>query len=219
MRGADGTNIVEPVPISAIEHWSYCPRQCGLIHLESIWDENLFTLRGTKAHRRVDEDQDRVERGRRVLRGLPIWSERYGLVGKADVVELLPAEPPYREAIPVEYKVGRRTDKPHALLQACAQAICLEEMFGLEVRQADVFFVESRERVSHELTADLREQTLAIVEAIRAMMAGPRPPPPVADRRCRKCSLIDACQPFAVERGMGQPEARLYEPLPLGELP
>lgn len=163
----------------------------------------------------MDENQDRVERGRRVLRGLPIWSERHGLVGKADVVELLPADPPYREAIPVEYKVGRRTDKPHALLQACAQALCLEEMFGLEVRQADVFFVESRERVSHTLTADLRERTLAIVEAIRSMMAGLRPPPPLADRRCRKCSLIDACQPFAVDKAKGQSASRLFDPLPL----
>lgn len=167
----------------------------------------------------MDEDQDRVERGRRVLRGLPIWSDRYGLVGKADVVELLPAEAPYREAIPVEYKVGRRTDKPHALLQACAQALCLEEMFRLEVRQVDVFFVEGRERVSHELTAELREQTLAIVEAIRAMMSGSRPPPPAADRRCRTCSLIDACQPFAVDKGRAQPESRLFEPLPSRELP
>lgn len=146
-----------------------------------------------------------MERGRRVLRGLPIWSERHGLVGKADVVELLPADPPYREAIPVEYKVGRRTDKPHALLQACAQALCLEEMFGLEVRQADVFFVESRERVSHTLTADLRERTLAIVEAVHdggastSAAVGRSAVPQVLAHRCLS----------AVCRGQGERPVRI----------
>jgi len=42
------------VLISALEHFSYCPRQCGLIHVERIFDENVFTLRGRRAHERVD---------------------------------------------------------------------------------------------------------------------------------------------------------------------
>ncbi len=30
----DITNGVLEVPISALEHYSYCPRQCALIHVE-----------------------------------------------------------------------------------------------------------------------------------------------------------------------------------------
>jgi CRISPR-associated exonuclease Cas4 len=32
------------VPISAIEHFSYCPRQCALIHVEQTFDENLYDI-------------------------------------------------------------------------------------------------------------------------------------------------------------------------------
>src|SRR5436309_662537 len=72
----------ELVMISAIEHYSYCPRQCGLIHVEHVFDENVFTLRGQAAHRRThDEAQTAWEDGVRVERGLPLWSVRLGLTG------------------------------------------------------------------------------------------------------------------------------------------
>ncbi|HEY8489746.1 MAG TPA: Dna2/Cas4 domain-containing protein, partial [Dehalococcoidia bacterium] len=91
------------VPIGALEHYSYCPRQCALIHVEQTFDENQFTIRGRLAHERVDRGGE-TERGDvRVLRGVPLWSDRLRLRGRADVVELRP-EGPY----PVEYKVGRR---------------------------------------------------------------------------------------------------------------
>lgn len=40
--------------ISALEHFSYCPRQCALIHLEQTFDDNVFTARGHLAHEPVD---------------------------------------------------------------------------------------------------------------------------------------------------------------------
>ena len=68
------------VMISAVEHYSYCPRQCGLIHVECVFDENVFTLRGREAHRRThDEALTAWEDGVRVERGLPLWSARLGL--------------------------------------------------------------------------------------------------------------------------------------------
>jgi hypothetical protein len=44
----------DPVPISALQHWRYCPRQCGLIHLEQAFEENVHTLRGRAVHSAVD---------------------------------------------------------------------------------------------------------------------------------------------------------------------
>jgi CRISPR-associated exonuclease Cas4 len=58
----------DEVLISAIEHYSYCPRQCGLIHLERVFDENVFTLRGRRAHERAHEAVSRQENGVRVER-------------------------------------------------------------------------------------------------------------------------------------------------------
>jgi CRISPR-associated exonuclease Cas4 len=28
------------LPLSALQHWLFCPRQCALIHLEQVWAEN-----------------------------------------------------------------------------------------------------------------------------------------------------------------------------------
>ena len=125
--------IPEPViPISAIEHFAYCPRQCALIHCDGVWSDNARTIRGTRAHRRVDRGQLGVVRGRRVLRGIPLWSESLGLSGRADVVEV------NRDGVrPVEYKSGVR----HGIaadLQVCAHAQCLEEMLGVVIASGSV---------------------------------------------------------------------------------
>lgn len=199
---------METVLISALEHWSYCPRQCGLIHLESVWDENVLTLRGTANHERADTPISRTERGRRVERALPVWSEALGLHGKADVVEFLPDGTPY----PVEYKSGKPTRHRHAALQLAAQALCLEEMFGRPVPAGAVFFVGSGTRVEVALDALLRQQVVTATEQIRAMFASEALPPANFDRRCRNCSLMDACVPVAVGAARGAAHDRLFVP-------
>jgi CRISPR-associated exonuclease Cas4 len=124
------------VPISAIEHYSYCPRQCALIHVEQVFEENVFTIRGRLAHERVEQGEETSASGVRVFRDVPLWSERLGLRGKADVVEMRP-EGPY----PVEYKVGKRHGA-HADLQLCAQALCLEEMLASTVERGAIFLAD-----------------------------------------------------------------------------
>ena len=96
------------VPISAIEHYSYCPRQCALIHVEQTYAENLYTLRGNRAHERVHTSGGETRRGVTVRRGLSLWSRRLGLTGKADAVEFVDGVP-----YPVEYKVGTRRPGGH----------------------------------------------------------------------------------------------------------
>lgn len=181
------------VLISALEHYSYCPRQCGLIHVEQIFDENVFTLRGRAAHDRAHEAISRTENGVRVERGLPLWSERYGLTGVADVVEFHPDGRVY----PVEYKHGARQRHVHDELQLCAQALCLEEMLGLAVPEGAIYSHQSRRRREVALDEALRQLTLEVVAQVRAMHQSGNLPPPVNDRRCPRCSLIDACVPGA----------------------
>ena len=180
--------------ISALEHWSYCPRQCALIHVEQTFDENLYTLRGRAVHKQVDEVESVVERGVRVERALPIWNRRLGLIGKADVVELH-GEVPY----PVEYKHGSRRQREHDDLQLCAQAMCLEDMTGHAVPRGAIFHHKSRRRREVIFTPTLRKQVEEAVTAIRALLAEKKLPPPVNDRRCEKCSLKEACMPQVTE--------------------
>ncbi len=178
------------VLISALEHWSYCPRQCALIHLEQTYDENLYTLRGNRAHRLAHEEGVATERGVRVARGVPLWSDRLGLIGKADVVEWH-GETPY----PVEYKAGSRRTWGHEALQLCAQAVCLEEMLGLSVPAGAIYYHGSRQRREVELDSALRERLEEAIVTVRNLLAGTRLPEALHDARCPKCSLFDACLP------------------------
>ncbi len=34
---------LDPILLSALQHWCYCPRQCALIHIEQVFEDNLFT--------------------------------------------------------------------------------------------------------------------------------------------------------------------------------
>ena len=205
----NGPTLEYVVLVSALEHWSYCPRQCGLIHLESAWDENVFTMRGRAVHERADTPTSRNERGLRVERALPIWSERYGLQGRADVVEYTDEG----RLIPVEYKSGKKRDDSHSSIQLCAQALCLEEMFGLAVPEGAIFFAASQKRQTVTISEALRSSTVGTIEAVRAMLVEQALPSAKYDRRCRNCSLLDACLPQTLTKAATSREGALFHPM------
>ena len=188
----------EIVLISALEHFSYCPRQFALIHVEQVFDENFYTLRGKRAHERAHAQEGATEKGVRVERGLSLFSERLGLVGKADVVEFHLEGTSEGTPYPVEYKSGPRRRSRHDAVQLCAQAMCLEEMFDREVPRGAVYHYASRRRKEVVFDEGPRCLTEEIVRAVRGMVLASAVPPPVADARCLKCSLFDACMPFAL---------------------
>ena len=78
----------ELVPISALQHFAFCERQCALIHVERIWTENELTAEGRLVHERVDLPG--VSGQGRVVRSVQLRSDRLGVSGIADVVEFLP---------------------------------------------------------------------------------------------------------------------------------
>jgi CRISPR-associated exonuclease Cas4 len=206
--------MIEPdlLPLSALQHWSFCPRQCGLIHLEQAFEDNLFTLRGQAVHARVDAPGFESRAGVRTERALPLACERLSLVGKADVVEFLPDGTPY----PIEYKHGRTSKAKHGhdALQLAAQALCLEEMTGRPVPEGALFYASSKRRVPVKIDAALRAAVEAAVTEVRAMLIAGRLPPPANDSRCRACSLFDICQPQAIAARGQQTALRaaLFEP-------
>lgn len=183
----------EPIMISALEHYSYCPRQCALIHLEQTFDENIYTMRGHRAHERADAATTRAERGVRVERALPVWSRRLGITGRADVVEFQGATP-----YPVEYKVGTYREWSHEAVQVCAQALCLEEMLGREVPAGAIYYVASRLRREVTFDAALRAEVEDLIGRARRMLEGTALPPAPNDARCPKCSLVESCLPAVV---------------------
>lgn len=182
--------------LSALEHYHYCPRQCGLIHIEKTFDENLYTIKGQIVHERVDESGEHALHGIRYERAMPLWSEKLGLTGRADMVEFHD-DTPY----PVEYKSGKKKKGESEAIQLCAQALCLEEMLDVSVPKGALYWYGSRERVEVLLDAPLRTQTQQVVSDTRAMIEGGVLPPPVLDRRCEHCSLRASCLPEALTTG------------------
>ncbi len=190
----------DPIPLSALQHWAYCPRQCALIHLEQAFEENVFTLRGQAVHNRADQPGITQRANLRVERALPLFCDRLGLVGKADGVEFLEDGTPY----PVEYKHGSRNKKAAIAacddLQLAGQALCLEEMIGRAVPEGALFYATSKRRRVVPITSELRSAVETATCEIRAMLAAGTTPPPLNDERCRACSLRDLCQPEALAR-------------------
>jgi CRISPR-associated exonuclease Cas4 len=189
------TTDSEAVLISALEHWSYCARQCGLIHLECTFEENEFTVRGSNAHQRAHGGEHDTAGDVRVVRGIPLWSDMLGLVGKADAVEFRGLCP-----YPIEYKVGRRRKWGHEDIQVAAQAMCLEEMTGRDVPEGAIYYVASRRRRAVTVDSALRSLVVETTRAIRIMLSDASLAPPVNDARCKHCSLADACLPDVVAR-------------------
>ncbi|MBZ0096627.1 MAG: CRISPR-associated protein Cas4 [Sulfuricella sp.] len=184
----------EATSISALNQYAYCPRRCGLIFMEGDFADNIHTARGTAEHERVDATRHEALEGRRLETALPLWSDRLGLVGRADVVEIFPDGTPY----PVEYKHGSRKKWGNDDIQLAAQAMCLEEMTGKVVTHGAIYHHGSRRRREVVITQELRDKVEETVNAIRAMMDSGKLPPPVNDARCKECSLKEICQPQAV---------------------
>jgi CRISPR-associated exonuclease Cas4 len=191
----------EPIALSALQHYAYCPRQCALIHVEQSWTENVFTERGNRLHTKADEPEWEMLEGVRVERALPLYSDALGLVGRADIVEFLADGTPY----PVEYKSGKKKRSLDAStaelnricddVQLCAQALCLEEMLHASVPRGAVFHAGSKRRREIEVNAGLRTRTLEVIDAVRTILETRITPAPVNDARCTHCSLQEACMP------------------------
>lgn len=198
----------EPIPISALQHWSYCPRQAALIHVDGVWSDNPFTRRGTLLHERADQPGHDRRGGTRVERALPLFSRRLGLTGRADAVEFHDDG----RVVPVEYKSGRRRARRADDLQLCAQALCLEEMLGRPVPEGAVFHGPERRRRAVLFTPALRAAVEQALSALRAALDAGALPPPVHDGRCPDCSLRRLCLPELPGAGLADP----YRPAPEG---
>lgn len=186
------------IPLSAMQHYVFCPRQCALIHIEQVWAENRFTAEGKLLHERADEPSREQRKGVRIVRAVPLRSLALGISGIADVVEFRPD--PY----PVEYKRGKPKAHRADEVQLCAQALCLEEMLDVHIPEGALFYGQNRRRQIIAMSAELRTLTTRIATETRQLIEGLRTPPPEYEmRRCLSCSLIEICQPQQMEKSTG----------------
>lgn len=191
----DDGNEQEPVLISALNQYVFCPRRCALMHVEGIWRDNEHTVAGTLLHDHADSPGYETGEGVTILRALPLGSVRYGLAGKADIVELRPDNCGNDVPAPVEYKKGKRRRFDNDDVQLCAQALCLEEMFACEVPLGYVYHAQSRRRREVIFDWRLRAETVRVIEAVRQMLTRGVTPAADLQPRCDGCSLRGVCLP------------------------
>lgn len=185
------------IPLSALQHHLFCPRQNALIHIEQLWAEDTATAEGKILHERVDAGGSDSRPGIRVARGLALRSLALGVVGQADAVEFQ-GKPP--KPFPVEYKRGKPKAHRADEVQLCAQAICLEEAFGVAVSEGALFYGVTRRRQPVAFDAALRTLTAQVAASASAMIASGVTPPPIKKPACRRCSLMELCQPDRLEK-------------------
>lgn len=190
----------EYIPLSALQHYLYCPRQCALIHVEQLWAESRHTAEGRVLHELADRPRGERRRGVRTATALPLAHAGLRISGIADVVEFHEG-PDGEQAFPVEYKRGRPKAHRADEVQLCAQALCLEDMLDQAVPQGALFYGATRRRADVAFDAELRRLTRDTIAATRAMLeAGITPTAEYNAKRCDACSLIDLCSPRLLQR-------------------
>ena len=193
--------------LSGIQHYMYCPRQWALIHIEQQWEDNRLTAEGGLLHRNVDNPEYRQKNGDTItLRAVHIASHTLGLYGISDAIELLPSDseknaithpryPGYWKPYPIEYKRGHRKPDERDEVQLAAQVICLEEMFGIRITEAALFYNEARHRETVMIDDRLRRLTYELSDAMHKTFSSGITPRAVEQHGCKQCSLYDLCIP------------------------
>ena len=186
---------VEYVPIAALNQYSYCAHRCWRMFCAGEFVENRFTIEGTSLHDRVHS----VGEGTRdeVVQVRAIWlrSERFGLIGKSDLVEMVD-----ERVIPVEYKRSAKGEWGNDALQVCAQALCLEEMMAVTIAEGYVYYAGSHQRMIVNLDEKLRQETVEMITVVRSLFRSGKMPRAEYGAKCKGCSLVDACLPRAVKK-------------------
>jgi CRISPR-associated exonuclease Cas4 len=198
----------EMLMLSGIQHYMFCARQWALIHIEQKWEDNRLTTEGSLLHQNVDNPFYRsVNNGVITLRGVHVASHKLGLYGICDAIELLPhcvdktsfiTHPKYPgewDPFPVEYKHGKPKVNPCDKVQLAAQAICLEELYGVDIPSGAIFYFETRHREQVLIDAELRQITINLAQEMHELYRKGVTPHAVLQPHCRRCSLYNICSP------------------------
>ncbi|MCY7295738.1 CRISPR-associated protein Cas4 [Alteromonas sp. a30] len=198
------------IPLSALQHYAFCPRQCALIHNEQAWADNFLTATGNRLHKRVDSGEPETRKGVRFERAVMVSAEKLGITGKLDLVE---KDLKTGQLTPVEYKKGKEKPGNWDKIQLCAQGLCLEEMTQQTIAQGCLWYWETRHRLDVPFDDALRQQTLDVIDKVKALFSCSTLPRPVFEKRCNACSLIDICNPKILAKDTSsQYVQRLFDP-------
>jgi CRISPR-associated exonuclease Cas4 len=203
----------ELLALSGIQHFAFCERQWALIHLERQWAENLSTTEGHILHEKVHDPNHTDSRDSVVfVRALSVVSYRLGLQGVVDLIEFHPIPPGCKSGmalsryeglyhpIPVEYKRGKEKPDDRDTVQLCAQALCLEEMYGVTIEQGFIFYGQTRRRIKVLFDQQLRSRVAELSEKMHGLFRAGVTPPARKGVKCNLCSMVDLCLPKITQK-------------------
>jgi CRISPR-associated exonuclease Cas4 len=180
------------IAIAALNQFSYCPHRCWRMFCAQEFQDNQYTVDGTRLHERVHTVGEGNREETLQVRAIWLKSERYRLIGKSDLIEETDGQ-----WYPIEYKRGNKGEYDNDALQVCAQALCLEEMLGKTISRGYVYYALSHQRQAVEITEALRQEAIATIQAVTTILETGRMPPAIYSARCKGCSLYQQCLPKA----------------------
>ena len=199
----------EYLMISGLQHYSFCPRQWALIHLEQQWADNLRTIDGEILHEKAHDDNFNEKRkGVIITRAMPVSSALLGLSGECDIVEFFPdkngvslygKEQKYI-SIPIEYKRGSPKTDDCDILQLTAQAMCLEEMLCCEIQYGYIFYGQTRRREKIIFEEDVREKVREYSCQMNKLFESSHTPKVKRRKACNAGSLKNICLPEIMQK-------------------
>lgn len=193
--------------LSGIQHFAFCPRQWALIHIDQLWDDNRLTVEGHILHKNVDNSFYRQKSGDIIcLRSVNIASKELGLYGLSDVVELHatdkaidsithPKYPGFWIPYPIEYKRGKPKRNNIDAVQLAAQAMCLEEQYGIHISEGALYYGEIRHREIVVFDEALRKEVRELASEMHKVYDSRKIPKSELKAYCKSCSLKGVCMP------------------------
>jgi CRISPR-associated protein Cas1 len=183
---------VDLIPISLVAHYVFCPRRAWLEAAGETNPDSWQMAIGETAHTTTDETRT----GRpRALRGVKVRSERLGITGRCDTVEV---DEDGRLTV-VEYKatpVRRRPEITNPMrVQIILQVEALRDM-GFDVIGQAVYFIGHKTRVPVVPGPNDVAAATEAVKVTKNTIEAPLAPQPLEDDpRCASCSHASICMP------------------------
>ena len=192
------------VPLSALQHYMFCHRQCALNYVEKVWIENYLTASGRLLHKKTEE-YFKESRNNVVMEfGTELYSEEYKLFGQADVVEYhydSDRKKRIKKIIPIEYKRGKAKNNHSDIVQLCGQALCLMEMSCQKIEYGYLFYFGTRSRIKINFSKEILNTTLECINSVHKLFLESKIPDAIYSKSCKNCSMINVCYPKTLGRG------------------
>lgn len=187
---------MELIPVTDLKQWAYCQRIVYYHRVMPAVGKPTFKMREAIAAQDLVESLE-MRRGLQAYgfedakRRFNVWlsDEALGLSGKADLL----LEAPGRVAV-VDFKLTSGDLGDNHRAQLAGYAMLAEAVLGVPAERAFVYRIPDSRIFAVEITADLRVEVLAAIDAIRKMCEVQWWPPPTPVRgRCAECEFANYC--------------------------